>query len=226
MQLRQFICLCALGVMLSHKAAALPIVTPFINELHYDNLGTDTHEFIEIAGSAQSLLGFSLALYNGGNGTRYRSIPLDDAIPDERDGFGAVSVFVNGLQNGPADGVALVDAFDRVLDWLTYEGQLLAQDGPAAGLLSNALNVFESPTTTAGLSLQRTGAGLLGADFDWAGPLPNSPGSLNAGQQFVGATASVAEPAPVLLLGLGLLLIALSAPGQPHRAGAAVRNGR
>ncbi|MBA3309516.1 MAG: hypothetical protein H0U28_05570, partial [Nocardioidaceae bacterium] len=38
----------------------------FVNELHYDNAGTDAGEFIEIAGPAGAdLTGWSLALYNG-----------------------------------------------------------------------------------------------------------------------------------------------------------------
>ncbi|MGZ9100231.1 MAG: Calx-beta domain-containing protein, partial [Brevundimonas sp.] len=45
---------------------------PFINEFHYDNPGSDTGEFIEIAGAAGTdLTGYSLVLYNGSNGTTY-----------------------------------------------------------------------------------------------------------------------------------------------------------
>jgi hypothetical protein len=38
----------------------------WINEFHYDNIGTDTGEFIEIAGTAGTNLGtYSLVRYNG-----------------------------------------------------------------------------------------------------------------------------------------------------------------
>ena len=38
----------------------------FINEIHYDNDGTDVGEFIEIAGPAgTSLSGWKIVLYNG-----------------------------------------------------------------------------------------------------------------------------------------------------------------
>src|SRR5262245_8983842 len=38
----------------------------FINEIHYDNVGTDTGEFIEIAGPAGTdLAGWRLVRYNG-----------------------------------------------------------------------------------------------------------------------------------------------------------------
>ena len=57
-------------------AAAFGVVSParagtavFINEIHYDNGGTDTGEAIEIAGPAGTdLTGWSLVLYNGSNG--------------------------------------------------------------------------------------------------------------------------------------------------------------
>ena len=39
---------------------------PFINEIHYDNVGTDSGEAIEVAGPAGTdLTGWSLVLYNG-----------------------------------------------------------------------------------------------------------------------------------------------------------------
>ena len=204
------------------------MLTPFINELHYDNSGTDTNEFVEIAGNSQSLLGYRLVLYNGGTGTRYRSVSLQEEIPDQDNGFGAIAVFINGLQNGPADGIALVDAMDQVLDWLSYEGQLLAIDGPAMGLLSDSLPVFEAPSTASGLSLQRTGRGQLGGQFDWVGPLAQSAGAINFGQQFL-PTVSVDEPQPLPLLALGLSLIVLAGrsrganhvplrPDRPKRA--------
>ena len=41
-------------------------MTVFINEFHYDNIGADTGEFIEIAGTAGTdLTGWSLIRYNG-----------------------------------------------------------------------------------------------------------------------------------------------------------------
>ena len=45
----------------------------FINEFHYDNLGTDREEFVEVAAPAawNNLAAVSLTLYNGGNGASY-----------------------------------------------------------------------------------------------------------------------------------------------------------
>ena len=46
--------------------------TVFINEIHYDNIGTDSDEFVEIAGPAgTSLEGYSIVLYNGSGGAVY-----------------------------------------------------------------------------------------------------------------------------------------------------------
>jgi hypothetical protein len=44
----------------------------FINEIHYDNAGTDAGEAIEVAAPAGTdLIGWSLALYNGTGGVVY-----------------------------------------------------------------------------------------------------------------------------------------------------------
>jgi hypothetical protein len=41
----------------------------FINELHYDNAGTDEGEAVEVAGPAGTdLTGWQVVLYNGANG--------------------------------------------------------------------------------------------------------------------------------------------------------------
>jgi hypothetical protein len=46
-----------------------PTSVVFINELHYDNVGTDSGEAIELAGPAGTdLTGWTLVLYNGTSG--------------------------------------------------------------------------------------------------------------------------------------------------------------
>ncbi|KAA3636123.1 MAG: hypothetical protein DWP92_10010, partial [Armatimonadetes bacterium] len=60
------------------SAAGVPV---FINEIHYDNVGTDTGEFVEVAGTAGTdLAGWTIALYNGSNGTVYNTINLSGVI--------------------------------------------------------------------------------------------------------------------------------------------------
>src|SRR5262245_15021416 len=85
--------------------------TVFINEIHYDNTGTDANEFVEIAGPAgTNLADYSIVLYNGAGGASYDTRTLSGSIPNQMNGFGtAVQTYpVNGIQNGSPDGVALV----------------------------------------------------------------------------------------------------------------------
>ena len=52
----------------------------FVNEIHYDNDGTDANERVEIAGPAgASLAGWKVVLYNGGNVPA--NAVMDDLIP-------------------------------------------------------------------------------------------------------------------------------------------------
>jgi hypothetical protein len=65
----------------------------FINEIHYDNAGTDASEAIEIAGPAGSdLTGWSLVLYNGNGGAPYDTQVLAGTIADAGDGFGTLAI--------------------------------------------------------------------------------------------------------------------------------------
>lgn len=163
----------------------------FINEFHYDNVGGDTGEFIEVAGPAGTdLTGWSLVLYNGSNGTVYNTISLSGTINDVSNGFGFVvsTLPANGLQNGSPDGIALVDNNGTVVEFLSYEGVLTAVDGPAAGLDSTDIGVSESGSTPVGDSLQRTGTGAESTDFTWAAAAANTSDAVNPGQTFTGGT--------------------------------------
>ena len=67
--------------------------TVFINEIHYDNTGTDAGEFVEIAGPAgTNLADYSIVLYNGAGGAAYDTDVLSGTIPDQQNGFGTVSL--------------------------------------------------------------------------------------------------------------------------------------
>ncbi|MGB5490556.1 MAG: hypothetical protein WBM76_06990, partial [Woeseiaceae bacterium] len=170
----------------THSAFAQSV---FINEIHYDNAGTDVGEAIEIAGPAGTdLTGWSIVLYNGNNGSSYNTISLSGAIADQQGGFGTVDVSLptNGLQNGSPDGIALVDAGNAVVQFLSYEGSFSAVGGPADGVLSTDIGVAEISSSAIGDSLQLTGSGAMYANFAWAPPSPSSFGSPNAGQTFIG----------------------------------------
>ena len=67
--------------------AAPAATSVFINEIHYDNDGTDANEGIEIAGPATTnLSGWKLVLYNGGTGASYNQLDLTGIIPNQQDG--------------------------------------------------------------------------------------------------------------------------------------------
>lgn len=169
--------------------------TVFINEIHYDNTGTDAGEFIEIAGPAStSLSGYSIVLYNGATGQTYDTDALSGLIPNQQNGFGTVSLAYpsNGVQNGAPDGVALVQG-TTVIQFLSYEGSFAATNGPATGMTSTDIGVSELGTEPLGQSLQLQGTGSTYNDFTWSGPLGQTAGSVNTGQSFSGvAGATVA----------------------------------
>ena len=158
----------------------------FINELHYDNSGGDTGEFVEIAGPAGTDLGngpWTIVLYNGSNGEVYDTVNLSGTIDNEGTGYGALSFATASIQNGAPDGLALVDDSGSVVQFLSYEGTFTASNGPAVGLTSVDIGVDETPAPAAGYSLQLTGGpGIVYEDFSWSGPAVDSPGSLNSGQ--------------------------------------------
>lgn len=149
-----------------------------ISEIHYDNVGTDANESVEITGPAgTSLAGWTVVLYNGSNGTSYGTINLAGTIADEGDGFGALcfTLPVNGLQNGAPDGLALVDGSSSLLEFLSYEGSFTAVGGPANGITSTDIGVTETSATLTTESLQRTGLS------SWAGPATANCGTVDPG---------------------------------------------
>ncbi|HKQ46479.1 MAG TPA: endonuclease [Phycisphaerae bacterium] len=171
----------------SNEAGATPSgpATPWINEFHYDNNGTDTGEFVEVAGPAgTSLSGWRLIGYNGSGGATYATVSLSGTIPDQQDCLGTLGFAFTGLQNGSPDGIALVDAANAVVQFLSYEGSFTATDGPASGMLSVDVGVSESSTSTVGHSLQLAGTGKQYADFTWQPSQANTQGQPNTGQTF------------------------------------------
>jgi predicted extracellular nuclease len=180
-------------------AAANASAQVFINEIHYDNDGTDSGEAIELAGPAGTDLGgWSIVLYNGATGASYNTTNLSGVIAEQQGGLGTVVVNYpsNGLQNGSPDGIALVDAASAVVQFLSYEGTLTATNGPAAGLDSVDIGVEEGSSTPAGDSLQLTGSGSFASNFTWSAPQPNTFGAVNTGQTFGGGE----PPAPQLVI--------------------------
>ena len=158
----------------------------FINELHYDDFGTDQNEGFEIAGPAGlNLSGWRVELYNGNGGGLYRTVNLSGTLANQDSGHGTRFFFSSGIQNGGADGLALIDNGGNVVQFLSYEGTLTAANGTAAGLTSQSIGVSETGNTSNTWSLQLTGTGDSYADFTWANAAVNTRGVVNTGQNFV-----------------------------------------
>ena len=158
----------------------------WINEIHYDHVGTDTNEYIEVAGPAGTALGsYSLALYNGNDNAIYSTLNLSGTIPNQLNGYGTVLFLPGGsdrIQNGPPDGIALVKDATNLIEFLSYEGTMVGGAGAASGVLSDDIGVQELNSTPVDHSLQRVGTGSAANAFAWVGPLAGSPGAVNAGQ--------------------------------------------
>ncbi len=146
----------------------------FISEIHYDNAGNDQNEAIEISTDLDTdLSSWSLVLYNGSNGNAYNTTTLSgpadaDASCGDNGGTLVVNYSTNGIQNGSPDGVALVNG-SEVVQFLSYEGSMIANDGPASGMTSTDIGERESSATAADESLQLV-------DGEWAPPAANSFG--------------------------------------------------
>ncbi|MDD2739740.1 MAG: ExeM/NucH family extracellular endonuclease [Methylomonas lenta] len=188
--------LCTLVLSIGSSGLAQAATPVFINEIHYDNSGSDTGEAIEIAAPAGTdLTGWSLVLYNGNGGAQYSTTNLTGVIEDQfGSGYGGLSFPIAGIQNGAPDGVALVNAGQQVVQFLTYEGSFTAIDGPAAGLTGADIGVAESGSTAIGFSLQLKGSGNQYEDFAWGSESIASFSSINAGQNFGGNSNGGGQP--------------------------------
>ncbi|MEW8496265.1 MAG: endonuclease/exonuclease/phosphatase family protein [Candidatus Thiodiazotropha taylori] len=165
--------------------------TVFINEIHYDNAGSDTGEFVEIAGpTGTDLSGWQLVLYNGSASvlSPYANIDLSGVLTDDTgSGYGFTVISHSGIQNGSPDGLALVDSTGTVVQFISYEGSFTASSGPAAGMTSVDIGVAETSSTAVGQSMQMQGSGIMDTDFVWVTDLAQTVSTLNLGQSLNGS---------------------------------------
>ncbi|GEM_PF-3014421 len=163
-----------------------PAQSAWINEIHYDNVGTDQNEGLEILVDTNALNWHQLYVqaYNGNNGLSYgTALKVDQA-----DSVNSIGSYIMawlpwpGLQNGPSDGLCLYlqqSSGDSVLQFLCYEGPLQAGDGPANGQNAVDIGISENSSTALGQSLQLQGLGV--ANFNWTLDSA-SPASFNINQ--------------------------------------------
>lgn len=183
-------------------AAAPAAADVFINEIHYDDATSsgDTGERIEVVATAgETLSSYRIYLYNGSSPSAAVTYDNDLVPAGSLVSCGAnvriatLSYPSNGIQNGPNDGIALVNPSGQVVQFISYEGAITAGNGPAAGRTSSNLPVSETGSDPAGRSLRLTGTGSAYAHFSWQAAATASFGGCNAGQTF-----SAPNPPPVV----------------------------
>src|SRR5215468_12575357 len=138
----------------TQQVSAVPAIR--FAEIHYDNVGTDVGEAIEVSGPAGAdVTGWQVILYNGNGGASYDTKPLSGPIPATCGARGVVVITypTNGIQNGSPDGMALVDPGGVVVEFLSYEGTFTAVGGPANGMLSVDIGASQAGTEPIGSSL-------------------------------------------------------------------------
>jgi hypothetical protein len=178
-----------------------------INEIDYDQPGTDYGEFIEIHNGTSEdrpLAGVALILVNGLSSFEYARVELADAGPSLPAGEylvvgtsdvlttlppGTLSVTFpsssNNIQNGAPDGIALFDtSATALLDAISYEGSITAAqfDG-----IPGTYNLVEGTPATAADSNSTVGSLIRfpdGSDTDdaatdWTFNATISPGGPN-----------------------------------------------
>ena len=138
-----------------------PVGGLVINEVDYDNVGTDTMEFIELrntSGSALDTTGMTLVIVNGSGSAIVATINLpavmlpagaflvagQSALVSTLPGGTASVTYTSAMQNDN-EGVVLVSASGQILDSLTYENPT-----PSA-ITFNGAPVTEGTTPTTSL---------------------------------------------------------------------------
>jgi hypothetical protein len=172
-----------LSLLLLFNAIALGQTNAWINEIHYDNNGTDQNEGVEITiENPGNLSDYRIDLYNGSNGTTYNNQTVDAITPGAVVGnFHLFHWNIAGIQNGEPDGIAL-SYQGIVIQFLSYEGSFTATDGPANTLVSIDIGVSESNSTTPTQSMQLQGTGTQYSAFTWVSGIENTYGIINTGQ--------------------------------------------
>jgi hypothetical protein len=149
----------------------------------FDQVGTDHDGFVEIhnAGdSAAALDGIALVAVNGGDNAEYERESLSGTLAP-----GAYVAVDIELQNGPPDGLALIDtATATLLDALSYEGTITAAsiDGTVYDLVEGTAlpeTVADSNTVEGALIRNPDGADTDDAATDWAFSTTTTKGAAN-----------------------------------------------
>jgi|GEM_PF-289116 len=162
----------------------------FINEIDYDQPGTDSAEFLELAGAVGTYNNVVVVFINGNNNEEYQTVNLGTiTLSDETDGYGFFVIGAssvpntdhqfeaadNNIQNGAPDAIQ-VSIGDSIVDAVSYEGSMNDLDGNPTEV---ATPDESDPYWEGGEGLS---IGRLGLDgFPWA-VMNITPGEINEGQ--------------------------------------------
>lgn len=190
----------------THPGTAQTISGLIINEVEYDQAGTDENEYVEILNTSANpipLHGIRLAFINGSNSAQYLQVNLGPAgtlAPGQYLVVAASTVTVpptalavrftaasNNIQNGAPDGIALITpANEGLLDAISYEGAITAAQftgfsQPLSLVEGTALagTIAESNSVTNCLSRLPNGSDTNDSSVDWALSVTNTPGAAN-----------------------------------------------
>jgi len=218
-----FLCISILAICTFSTANA----TILINEIDYDQGGTDTAEFIELFNSGSddvSLDNFHLDFINGGlvNTPTYRSFDLTGYS------LAAYSYFVicgnssmvmncnfdtginrNLIQNGSPDGIALYNG-SNLIDAITYEGVIAGVTEGSDGALADQ----NSGIMSIGRLLDSLDTNNNAADFDYGCITPGTTNIAGSGDCSIAAINTVSLPSIIWLFTSGLIGMVANTRGR------------
>ena len=200
----------AIGVSLNSHAALV------INEIDYDQPGTDTAEFIELfnnGATVTSLDNYTIELINGSSSSSYRTIDLSGFNISSNGYFvvcGDASLVANcdysfttsssWFQNGSPDAVALYSD-TTIVDSLSYEGyQSPFTEGSALVLEDNNTEILSIIRMPDGFDSNDNAS-----DFELGCITPGTANIAGSGNCSTASVNPVPVPAAVWLFGSGLL---------------------
>jgi hypothetical protein len=187
-----------------------------INEIDYDQAGTDVAEFIELFNSGTASVGmdnYTVELINGTTASSYRSISLS-GFSIEASGYfvmcGNASLVANcdysftttdgWIQNGAPDAVGLYEN-SNLLDSLSYEGTLLPfTEGDVLTVSDNNTDIVSIARILNGIDTNNNAA-----DFQLGCITPGSSNIAGTGDCSQTGVSAVPVPAAVWLFGSGLI---------------------
>ncbi len=197
-------------VTLSSHAAVV------INEVDYDQPGTDSAEFIELFNTGSSIISldnYAIDLINGSNSSSYRNIDLSGFSINAGSYFVVCSnaslvancnysfTSSNGwIQNGAPDAVALYDGAS-LLDALSYEGILSPYtEGDTLAIKDNNTDIISISRIIDGADSNNNAL-----DFELGCITPGSANISGMGDCSVTSVSAVPVPAAAWLFGSGLI---------------------